>query len=258
MSTRGSLLLSAILAAALGGPGLAAETVVVQGVVTAQTGPDILFDDPDGGLVGLPFTIQYQVLDPTIEEPFTQSFDYPDSSSLSGGFGNGYSPVLASVTINGVTFDDSGLWTNGEALRQAAASGQSEVYYQAEDGNWGPGDVTVSTEVSSTTDPFVTDPDYQSTLVHAVTGDDLAVGELSESYPTEADPLALQMATITLTPSSIAIYGANLGGGGHDALLLGGVEIPEPANWIMIVTGVAAVGGLLRRRRSGPTTLKFD
>jgi hypothetical protein len=49
------------------------------------------------------------------------------------------------------------------------------------------------------------------------------------------------MATITLTPSSIAIYGVSLGGG----------EAPEPANWIMIVTGVAAVGGHLRRRRSG-------
>ncbi|HEY1927183.1 MAG TPA: PEPxxWA-CTERM sorting domain-containing protein [Caulobacteraceae bacterium] len=235
MSLRGFGFSFAALLAALGGIARADETITVKGQVTAETGTDIIFGATGSSLVGQAFSITYQVFDSSpIFEPFTQTFDLPNKSSVSGGYWNGTSPVLASLTIDGVTFDDGGLWTNGEALRAGPSSGKSEVYYQAEDANWGPGDVQIWTDISSTTDPFVTNADYRTNLQHTVTAGDVATGALTETYMDFANPSVLQSASLTLTPTSIFIDPPG---------------VPEPATWTLMVLGVGAAGATLRRRR---------
>jgi hypothetical protein len=212
------------------------ETVIVRGQVTAQTGVDMLFSTSGKNLVGQAFYIEYQVFDSNpVSPPFNQTFNPPYGSSVSGGYFNGTSPVMASITIDGVTYDDGGLWTNGEALREAPAAGQSEVYYQAEDANWGPGDLDVWSEISSATDPFVTNPDYRTSLTHVVTSGDVATGGLTESYSAQSNPMGLVTASLALTPTSISVFDSG---------------VPEPATWSLLLLGMSAAGAGLRRRRS--------
>jgi hypothetical protein len=151
---------------------------------------------------------------------------------------------MASITIGGAKYDDGGLWTNGEALRRASASGQSEVYYQAEDANWGPGDLSVWSKISSATDPFVTNPDYRTALTHMVTSGDVATGGLTESYSAPGNPLVLDTASLTLTPTSIVVLD-NTGQTGGDP-----PGVPEPATWSLLMLGMGAAGAGLRRRRN--------
>ena len=234
MNIRGIGISIATALGAAAGLAHADETVVVSGQVTAQTGVDILFSTSGKNLVGQEFYIKYQIFDSNpVSPPFNQTFNLPYGSSVSGGYFNGTSPVMASITIDGVTYDDGGLWTNGEALRQAPASGQSEVYYQAEDANWGPGDLDVWSEISSTTDPFVTNADYRTSLTHAVTLGDVATGGLTESYSDQNIPLGLVTASLALTPTSISVFDSG---------------VPEPATWSLLLLGVGAAGASLRRR----------
>jgi hypothetical protein len=235
MDLRGVGLSCVVIITGCAGSALADELILVKGQVTAESGPDIIFDSLGSKLVGQSFNIQYQVFDTDPQYlPFAQTFDAPYSSSVSGGYDNGTSPVFASVTIGGLTFDDSDLWTNGEAMRTAPPSGRSEVSYSAEDADWGSGDVKVWTTISSTTDAFVTNPNYETTLFHSVQSDDLATGGLTETY---FDASGLEAATLTLTPTSISIFGF-------------ADPAPEPMAWTMLLVGFGAVGATARRRRS--------
>jgi hypothetical protein len=246
MSVRGIGVSIAVVLGATAGFAHADETVIVRGQVTAQTGVDFLFSTSGENLVGQPFDIKYQVFDTNPQyTPFNQTFNPPYGSSVSGGYENGTSPVMASITIGGAAYDDGGLWTNGEALRKAPASGQSEVYYQAEDANWGPGDLDVWSEISSATDPFVTNPDYRTALTHAVTSGDVATGGLTESYSDPTNPFALDTANLTLTPTSISVLDTTTQTGGGDP-----PGVPEPATWSLLLLGVGTAGIALRRRRS--------
>ena len=245
MSVRGIGFSIAAVLGATAGFAHADETVIVRGQVTAQSGIDLLFSTPNERLIGKPFYIKYQVFDSNPEsQPFNQTFNPPYGSSVSGGYDNGTSPVMASITIGGATYDDGGLWTNGEALRQAPASGQSEVYYQAEDANWGPGDLDVWSKISSATDPFVTNPDYRTDLAHVVTLGDVATGGLTESYSDPTNPMVLDTVSLTLTPTSIVVFDNAVGTGGGDP-----PGVPEPATWSLLLLGVGATGAVTRRRR---------
>lgn len=248
MSTRGIAACLSILFGALAASANADETVVVQGQITGQAGTDVIFPGAGSDLVGQPFYIVYQLFDsPSDTQPYVQTFDPPYGSSVSGGGAAGQSPVTATVGIGGVVFDDQDQWTNGEASREAPASGQSEVYFKAEDTSWSGGDLSVWTDISSTTDPFVSDPDYRGVLVHTVTTGDLATGGLSETYADPANSRTLETASFTLTPTSISVFddGVQIGGGGGDP-----PGVPEPAIWALMVVGVSCVGASLRRRRS--------
>ena len=245
VSLRGFSVCIAAMLAAFSGTALADETVVVRGQVTSQSGTDILFGSVGSNLVGQTFSVIYQVYDSNpLYQPFTQTFDPPYGSSVSGGYDNGTSPVFASITVGSKTYDDSGLWTNGQASRQAAVSGTSEVYDQAEDANWGPGDLSVWTKVSSTTDPFVTNFDYRANLVHEVTAQDLASGELTETYVDPANPFQMDTASLGFTPTSIAVMPiSTVADDGGDP-----PGVPEPATWTLLIMGAAFAGGALRRR----------
>ena len=230
------------MASVLGATAHADETVIVRGQVTAQSGADILFGQGGAGLVGQSFYIVYGVFD-TSPGSYNQAFDFPYQSSISGGGAPAASPVLASVTVGAVTFDDAGQWTTGEALRQAPPSGQSRLYYEAQDANWRAGGLEVWTDISSATDPFVSDPDYRHTLLHPITAGDLASGGLSEAYQDPSDPSVLDMANLTLTPASIYVLDTATQTGGDPP------GAPEPAAWALIAAGVGAVGARLRRQR---------
>jgi hypothetical protein len=246
MSVRGIGFSIAAVLGVTAGFARADETVVVRGQVTAQSGGDFLFSTPNESLIGKPFYIRYQVFDSNPDYlPFNQTFNPPYGSSVSGGYDNETSPVMASITIGGVTYDDGGLWTNGEALRRAPASGQSGVYYQAEDANWGPGDLDVWSKISSATDPFVTNPDYRTALAHVVTSGDVTTGGLTESYSDPTNPMKLDTASLTLTPTSIVVLDNTGQTGGGDP-----PGVPEPATWSLLLLGGGAAGASLRRRRS--------
>lgn len=244
MRLRGLGMSCAALIVGLTGVARADETVVVRGKVTSQSGADILFGAPGADLVGQTFSIVYQVYDTNPIQPFSQTFDPPYGSRVSGGYDNGTSAVFARITIGSKTYDDGGLWTNGVASRQTAASGTSELYDMAEDANWGPGDLKVWTEISSATDPFVTNPDYRANLIHRVTSADTATGGLTETYADPLNPDAMDTASIGLTPRSIAVMPIStvIGNGGDPP------GVPEPTTWTLFVIGAALAGGMLRRR----------
>lgn len=219
--------LGALAAAAIAGSSLADEVVTFTGVVSGGAGGTTPFGAGAAALTGDSFTLTFQVFDSNpLYTPFTQSFG-ATGSSVSGGFFNGTSPVVADLTINGASFDDHGLWTNGSASLTDAASGLSSVSYTAQDENYGPGSASLSAMISSATDPFVTDPDYRDALTHTVVGADQASGAFTENFGDAGG------FTIDLAPQTISIASA----------------APEPAAWTMMILGVGLCGGALRARR---------
>ncbi|HWF01696.1 MAG TPA: hypothetical protein VG248_17970, partial [Caulobacteraceae bacterium] len=120
---------AAAAVAASAGTAAAEETVTLTGVVASGSGGTTPFGASAGDLAGDPFTLTFQVFDANPPfTPFSQSFG-ATGSSVSGGFFNGTSPIVADLTIDGVSFNDHGLWTNGSATRTDAASGLSQLSY---------------------------------------------------------------------------------------------------------------------------------
>jgi hypothetical protein len=142
------------------------------------------------------------------------------------------------IEINGNSFILTGTY-DGKALQFAPPSGKSSLQYSVEDRNDFPGgyvDFTASDGASSTSDNFITSYDYRNPPAVVPVGD-LSPGSfamVSFDQPsgqfTNSDVLSWQNDAVSFSVLS---------------------SVPEPAQWALMLAGLAGAGAAARFRRRG-------
>jgi hypothetical protein len=242
----------AVLAGLLAAAGAQAAVLEVRfdGVVASGFDQTGTFGLAGADLAGASFSASYLFSDaPTPFAFVTSTYNPPLDSSfqyiLPGG-GDPNRPIVT-IAINGVTVlvgCQSAFDACGFNLHNSAGAGGLWGVTAAET-NFAVDSVTPATfnrdlslGITSTTDHFVTNYDYHTPLTHTFQPGDVATGSLTLSnhvlagiFPDHYN----ENVTATLTPQSVTISSP--------------AAVPEPAAWLLMISGFGAIGAALRRRR---------